>query len=88
MPAAWPKINLNEIDNKNYEEIALQIISPYLKQTLSDEHLKKIINQTYKNFRKKNIAPLVKIDNNKQLHSSLVTPIPCVQKALTTGHPV
>ena len=38
------KINLNEIDNKNYEEIALQIISPYLKQTLSDEHLKKIMN--------------------------------------------
>ena len=67
LPAAWPKINLNEIDNKNYEEIAVQIISPYLKQTLSDEQLKKIIDQTYKNFRKKNIAPLVKIDNNKYI---------------------
>jgi len=67
LPAVWPKINLNEIDNKNYEEIALQIISPYIKQTLSDENLKKIIDQTYKNFRKKNIAPLVKIDNNKYI---------------------
>ena len=67
LPSVWPKINLNEIDNKNYEEIALQIISPYIKQTLSDENLKKIIDQTYKNFRKKNIAPLVKIDNNKYI---------------------
>ncbi len=67
LPAVWPKINLNEINNKNYEEIALQIISPYIKQTLSDENLKKIIDQTYKNFRKKNIAPLVKIDNNKYI---------------------
>ena len=67
LPVVWPKINLNEIDNKDYEEIALQIISPYIKQTLSDENLKKIIDQTYKNFRKKNIAPLVKIDNNKYI---------------------
>ena len=67
LPAVWPKINLNEINNKNYEEIALQIISPYIKQTLSDENLKKIIDQKYKNFRKKNIAPLVKIDNNKYI---------------------
>ena len=67
LPHEYPKINLEAIKNKTYEEVALNIIYPYVSEEISEQDLSKIINDSYTQFSHSNIAPLKNIDHNKYI---------------------
>ena len=67
MPLSWPSINIKNLRGKNYQEIAQDVISPFVKDNISNDDLGLIINKTYQNFDHKNIAPLVNIEKNKYI---------------------
>ena len=48
MPSYWPKIFLDELRGKNYQDIAKIIIKPFLAKDFLDEDLKLIIKESYK----------------------------------------
>ena len=64
IPTYWPKINLDEINNITYEELALNIIYPYIQNDISKNEIYEIICKSYKNFNHPKIAPIVQIDEN------------------------
>ena len=64
MPFSWPSISIKDLRGKNYQEIAHDVISPFVKDDIPDDDLRLIINKTYQNFDHKNIAPLVNIEIN------------------------
>ena len=51
LPVEWPSINLSNLENKSYEEVALEIIFPFVKEDLSKLDLKEILYESYANFR-------------------------------------
>ena len=65
LPRNWPSININNLKNKSYEEVALNIMHPFVKNEISKEDLFEIINKTYCNFTHTETAPLIKIDDKK-----------------------
>ncbi len=65
LPHEWPKINLNSLKNKTYQEIALKVIHPYVSDEISQLDLKKIIDDSYNQFSQLSIAPVIAIDKNK-----------------------
>ncbi len=67
LPIAIPKIDIKTIRDKSYEEVALNIIKPFIDNEISTNDLYEIIKNTYKNFKHPEIAPLVKIDQNKYI---------------------
>ena len=67
MPLSWPSINIKNLKGKNYQEIAHDVISPFVKDNISNDDLGLIINKTYQNFDHKHIAPLVNIEKNKYI---------------------
>ena len=67
LPHQWPTVSISDIKNKTYQEIALLVIKPYLAEELSEEQLIDVIDKTFKNFRHKEIAPLLNIDNQKYI---------------------
>ncbi len=67
LPHQWPLIDLKNLKDKTYEEIALSIIFPYVAGEISEIDLKKIIDDSYNQFSHSKIAPLIKIDQNKYI---------------------
>ena len=67
LPKEWPSININTLQNKNYEEVALEIIYPFVKNEILKDHLYEIICISYKNFTHEKIAPLIKLEKNKHI---------------------
>ena len=67
LPESWPLLDINTLRDKSYEEVALNIINPFVTNEVSEEDLYEIIISTYKNFSHSKIAPLYKIDNNKYI---------------------
>ena len=67
MPFSWPSISIKDLQGKNYQEIAHDIISPFVQDDISDDDLRLILDKTYQNFDHKNIAPLVNIEQNKYI---------------------
>ena len=67
LPQSWPKIDLLSLKNKSYEEVACEIIFPYVNENIEKLELQKILNETYANFNHEKIAPLVELENNKFL---------------------
>ena len=70
IPENWPKLEKNIIEsfkNKDYLEIAHDVISPFLDETINDGDLKSIIKSAYKSFDTDEITPNKKIDNNEYL---------------------
>ena len=65
LPVKWPTININTLRDKSYEEVAFNIIHPFIGDEISKNNINDIIELTYKNFKHPKIAPLVKIDHNK-----------------------
>tara|TARA_Y100001970_G_scaffold171776_1_gene210023 strand:+ start:5689 stop:7056 length:1368 start_codon:yes stop_codon:yes gene_type:complete len=65
LPKEWPKINLNELKDKSYEEVALTIMQPYFDNEVPRNDMNDIICNSYKKFKHPKIAPLVKIDKNR-----------------------
>ena len=67
LPRSWPSINLANLRNKKYEDVALEIIYPFVKDEIIKEDLSQIIKSTYQNFTNSKIAPLITIDKNKHI---------------------
>ena len=51
--------------DKTYEEVALNIINPFVLGEISEEDLYEIIHNTYKEFTNDKVAPLVNLEKNK-----------------------
>jgi len=67
LPTIWPSIDINILRDKSYEDVALNIIFPFVENEIAEDELYKIISNTYKNFNHEKIAPLVQIDSNKHI---------------------
>ena len=67
LPNSWPSIDIKNLKNKTYNETAYSIISPFVQNDISKNDLTSIINNTYKKFDNKNIAPLVNIKKDKYI---------------------
>ena len=67
LPHEWPYIDINTLKNKTYQEVALEVIHPYVSNEISKNDLKKIINESYKSFSHPKIAPVTTIDQNKYI---------------------
>ena len=67
LPKKWPRVNIQELKNKEYHELASSIIYPYLENEISKEQLDLITKNTYINFNHKKVAPLVNISENKYI---------------------
>ncbi len=67
LPESWPLLDVKNLKNKSYEEVAFLIMNPFVNKEISEENLYEIINTTYKDFSHPKIAPLFKIDNNKYI---------------------
>ena len=67
LPSVWPSISIEEIKDKNYQEIACDVINPFIQDDISENDLRLIINKTYQNFNHKSVAPLINIEKNKYI---------------------
>ncbi len=67
LPREWPKINLDNLLNMSYQEVATEIIYPFTKENIDKENLYEIIKFSYINFKNDKIAPIYKLDKNKFL---------------------
>ena len=50
LPLNFPTVEINEFRNKSYEEVAFNIIKPFIGNEILKEDLYEIINLTYNNF--------------------------------------
>ena len=67
LPHEWPHVDLGSLKNKSYEEVAVEIIHPYVEADITEIDLKKIINESYNNFSHEKIAPVTSIEKNKYI---------------------
>ena len=67
MPFSWPSISIKNLRGKNYQEIAYEVISPFIQDDISDDDLRLILDKTYQSFDHENIAPLINIEKNKYI---------------------
>jgi threonine synthase len=70
LPEYWPKINQTIIDSfasMSYQEIAFHVFKPYIDDSISDDKIREIIEESYKDFTNKNITPVNKISKNEYL---------------------
>ena len=67
LPHEWPYIDINTLKNKTYQEVALEVIHPYVFNEISKNDLKKIIDESYQGFSHPKIAPVTTIDQNKYI---------------------
>jgi threonine synthase len=54
---------LNFLKNLDYNELAKEIISPFVDDFINDDDLSKIIKKSYSSFRKKNVIDLIKVED-------------------------
>ena len=53
VPETWPKLEkktLSRFSGMSYQQIAFEVISPYIDSSLSDDDLKNIIDKAYSSF--------------------------------------
>ena len=67
MPSEWPKVDINNLKEFDYSDLAFEVISPYCNDSIPQEELRKIINNTYKIFHHPKVAPVIDITNNKHI---------------------
>ena len=67
LPVEWPTINIENLQNKSYEDVALEIIFPFVKENFSKQDLQNILNESYANFRHEKRAPVKKLESNKYI---------------------
>tara|TARA_Y100000590_G_scaffold463244_1_gene629537 strand:- start:7803 stop:9170 length:1368 start_codon:yes stop_codon:yes gene_type:complete len=65
VPKDWPLLEIKNLRNKTYEQVALSVIMPFVGDGIPEEDMYEIISSSYKKFTHSKIAPLVKIDDNK-----------------------
>lgn len=70
VPEEIPHFSKDEIidmQSLSYTELMFKIIAPFVDGEIEDSVLKKIIKESYSEFRHRDIAPVKKIDNNEYL---------------------
>ena len=67
LPVEWPTINIENLQNKSYEDVALEIIFPFVKENFSKQDLQNILNESYANFRHEKKAPVKELESNKYI---------------------
>jgi threonine synthase len=67
LPHEWPLLDINSLKNKTYEELAIEVIHPYVSDEISKNDLKKIIDDSYKHFSNPKTAPVTTIEQNKYI---------------------
>ena len=70
VPETIPQLSSNDIKamaGKSYEEIAFQVMRPFVGDTFSDDDFKGIIERAYKGFGHAARAPLVQLDHGHYL---------------------
>ena len=70
IPDEWPILDpelINSFTDMSYQEIAYHIFKPYIDDSLTDQKLKEIINDSYKNFTSSEVTPLRKISDKEYL---------------------
>ncbi|MEZ5690210.1 MAG: threonine synthase [Rickettsiales bacterium] len=70
VPKEVPTLSMAEITemgNLSYSELAYNIISRFTGNEIDSDDLKNIINESYKSFRHKAVAPLKQLDSNTYL---------------------
>ena len=67
LPHEWPLIDINTLKNMTYQEVALEVIYPYVFDEISRIDLKKIIENSYQHFSHSKIAPVTSIEKNKYI---------------------
>ena len=54
---------LNFLKDLDYNELAKEIISPFVDDFINDDDLSEIIKKSYSSFRKKNVIDLIKVED-------------------------
>ena len=67
MPFSWPAISIKNLRGKKYQEIAYDVISPFIQDDISNDDLRLILDKTYQCFNHEKIAPLINIEKNKYI---------------------
>jgi len=67
LPHEWPLLDVNTLKNTTYEELAIEVIHPYVADEIPKNDLKKIIDDSYKHFSNPKIAPVTTIEQNKYI---------------------
>ena len=67
LPHEWPLLDVNRLKNTTYEELAIEVIHPYVSDEIPKNDLKKIIDDSYKHFSNPKIAPVTTIEQNKYI---------------------
>jgi threonine synthase len=68
VPETLPKFSKEEIASwagLSYQELAFNVMKPFVAGAVSDEEFKKIIAESYATFRHDAIAPLVQTGHNE-----------------------
>ena len=58
---------LNSLKDLNYQDLAKEIIQPFVKDFINQSDLSQIINKSYSAFRKKNVIDLIQVGDRKIL---------------------
>ena len=67
IPRSLHKIDINQLKNLEYSELAKKIIYPFIGNFMTKGDLAQIINKSYSVFRKKNVVELVKVGDRSVL---------------------
>ena len=70
IPEYWPSLSkdmINSFSSMTYQEIAYEVISPYIDSSLTEKDLKDIINKSYACFDNPEITPLKKLKDEHYL---------------------
>ena len=70
VPESWPKLNksiISSFADKNYIDVAYDVMLPYVNGSISQDDLKSVIKASYENFDTDEVTPLKKISDNEYL---------------------
>ncbi|MEQ9454046.1 MAG: threonine synthase [Phycisphaeraceae bacterium] len=70
VPESWPTLTLDELRSlrgKPYEDVAFEVIRRFAGGEISDNALRKVIDESYATFRHRAVCPLVQIGGDEHI---------------------
>ena len=67
VPKEWPILNHSKLKNDKYHKIAAEILYPFLDSFVSYDDLIKLTENAYRSFDVEEMAPLVKLEENRYI---------------------
>src|SRR5210317_1530270 len=67
VPAEWPQLSYDQIAGfagKSYEDVAFEVMKPFIGDTFTDTEFREIIARAYAVFGHKARCPIVQLDSN------------------------